>query len=535
MRTDTDRPKANLLALAACIFFVGAGAAFLPLLGTENDEALFASPWFQPYDSYDVHLLRFRIPLMLMSYLGTLKSWLWLPLFKVFGTGVWVLRFPALLAGAASIWVFYLLLRRIAGSRTALVGCWLLALDSTYLLTSCFDWGPVAMQHLLLLGGALLLLRFYQQGGDWALAGGAFLLGAGMWDKALAVWMLSAAGVAALAVFRKEIWRVTGFRRLGIVVAGFSVGALPLIVYNVNTGLSTFKGQGYSTADFPVKVEHLKRTLDGSVLFGYLTAEDGETPKPHAPVGPLQNAVVRLSELAGRPRKNVFIYAFGLALLAIPFLRGWELRAALFCLITMAVQWLQMAITMNAGASAHHTILVWPLPVMLVAICLAALCRRMGRAATPALVCLTAIMLISGALQLNEYYRMARQNGGSKWWNDGIFGLSTFLRQNYSTRIYATDWGIVENLRLLDHGGLAVEAIFGAAPEGAPPDAKAILDAAASPAHVFIAHTAPFEFFGGASDRVARFAWTYGYRRETVATISDTYGRPFFEVYHFIR
>ena len=103
---------------------------------------------------------------MMMSYLGALKAWLYRPIFSLFGIGVWSLREPPLVAGALSVWLFYLLfLRRVAGPRAAaLIGCSLLAADSIYLLTVCFDWGPVAFQHLLLIGGALLLLlRFYQK------------------------------------------------------------------------------------------------------------------------------------------------------------------------------------------------------------------------------------------------------------------------------------------------------------------------------------------------------------------------------------
>src|SRR5205807_4671652 len=108
-----------------------------------------------------------------------------------FGTGLYPLRVPMLLAGTISIWLFFLLLRRIAGDCAALVGCSLLAVDASYLMTSCFDWGPEALQHLLLVGGALLLVIFYQTKRLWPLAGGFFLFGVALWDKALALWMLS--------------------------------------------------------------------------------------------------------------------------------------------------------------------------------------------------------------------------------------------------------------------------------------------------------------------------------------------------------
>ena len=66
-----------------------------------------------------------------------------------------------------------------------------------------------------------------------------------------------------------------------------------------------------------------------------------------------------------------------------PLARGPDLRAILFALIAMAVQWAQMAITVGAGGSVHHAILIWPLPQMLIAVSFAAASRRLGRAAHP--------------------------------------------------------------------------------------------------------------------------------------------------------
>ena len=56
------------------MLFFALGWLFLPLLGVQNDEALFASPLFQPKAAYLVKIGHSRLPLMLMSYLGTLKT-----------------------------------------------------------------------------------------------------------------------------------------------------------------------------------------------------------------------------------------------------------------------------------------------------------------------------------------------------------------------------------------------------------------------------------------------------------------------------
>src|SRR5262249_43026900 len=189
---------------------------------------------------------------MLMSYLGTLKSWLFKPLFQFFGVGIWTIRLPMLAAGAAGIWLFYLFLNRIAGQRAGLIGCSLLAVDSLYLLTVCFDWGPVALQHLLLGGGLLLLVRFYQTGNRLSLGSGWFLLGLLMWDKALAIWMLGGIAVASVTLLKKEIVRVTGLRTAAISILCFCAGALPLIIYNVDQGGVTFRANtSWETKDIP--------------------------------------------------------------------------------------------------------------------------------------------------------------------------------------------------------------------------------------------------------------------------------------------
>ena len=194
-------------ALASCCLFLASGLAFLPYLGLQNDEALFADALFEPKSvAYLVKIGHSRFPLMLMTYLGTVKSWTYRPIFHLFGTGIWTIRIPMLLAGTASVWLFYLFLRKIAGQRAALVGCALLAVDSLYLLTICFDWGPVALQHLLLVSGALLLVRFYQTGSEQSLGWGWGLRMSSPRRVLQAIDRLNRAGIpAVLAVHPWEL------------------------------------------------------------------------------------------------------------------------------------------------------------------------------------------------------------------------------------------------------------------------------------------------------------------------------------------
>lgn len=336
---------------------------------------------------------------MMMTYLGTLKSLLYKPLLRWFGTGVWSVREPMLLAGAVSVWLFYRLLRRTAGERAAVAGCCLLAADTLYLLTSVFDWGPVALQHLLTVGGALLLVRFYQEGRERELAGGCFLFGLAMWDKALAAWMLSGLGIAAVVVFWREIRKVATGRRVAVAALAFALGALPLLIYNAANGWPTIRGNvNKDSSDIPGKFKLLLQTVRGDALIGTLTEESSPPPLPHRPADVMQEASASLAEQTGHPLRNVTLYGFLLALALAPLAWRRGHRAILFALIALAVAWLQMAVTRGTGGSVHHSILLWPWPYVVIAVSLAAASERWGRRGIPALAAVIALLAISSAL-----------------------------------------------------------------------------------------------------------------------------------------
>jgi hypothetical protein len=531
--------KYHVCALAACGLFFASGMIFLPHLGLQNDEAIFADALFEPKAiTYLVKLGHSRFPLMLMTYLGTLKSWIYRPLFNWLGTGIWVIRFPMLLAGTASIYLFYLFLFRVAGRRAALFGCSLLAVDSIYLLTACFDWGPVALQHLLLAGGSLLLVGFYQTGSHRQLGWGWALLGLAMWDKALAIWMLAGMGVATAVVLNKKLLGVMTPRRVAISVICFCLGALPLLIYNVNNHWATFRGNAtWDTHDIPGKARLLAATADGHALFGWLVNEDWQTDKPHAPRSALTGISAGISSLAQSPRHNLMLYAFVLALLLTPLARGGALKAILWALLAMAIAWVQMVLTANAGGSSHHAILLWPLPEMVIAISFAAASRRLGRAGVPVLTGVLVLLMISSLLVTNEYYWRMRRNGGAMNWTDAVFPLSDYMRTVRASNIFSVDWGIMDNLRMLNRGKLALRV--GTDPISKPQftddDRDFLAKMIGEPDHLFINHTKNFEFFTGVNAKLVKYAEGAGYRRKVEAVIPDSNWRPVYEVYRFVR
>jgi len=350
--------------------------------------------------------------------------------------------------------------------------------------------------------------------------------------------MLAGIGVAGILTFRRQILGVTTIRRIATGALAFALGALPLIIYNVDEGLATFRSNmTRDTSNIPGKARQLMNTANGQGLFGWMVNEDWQAPVPHQPEGGLQQkASAKISSLAGHPRHNLMLYAFGLALLLAPLARGNALRTILFALIAMAVAWAQMAVTANAGGSVHHAILLWPFPEMVIAVSFAAASRRLGRAGIPSVAAVLVVLMASGALVTNEYYALMLRNGGSQNWTDAIFTLSNYMKGVSSKGIYCADWGIMDSLRLLNRGKLPLNVGTDpiTKPELSQGDRDYLKRVISEPGHVFIAHTKDYEFFQGVNAKLLNYAADAGYARQTMAVIPDGWGRPVYEVYHFV-
>lgn len=500
----------SAVAIAACGLFVIAGVAFVPLLGLENDESLFGSALYSPQVLYSVRLFGGDVPLMLMSYVGALKGILYAPVFRLWTPGLYSIRVPMVAIGSLTVWLFFLLLRRIAGGRVAAIGAALLATDSLFFLTTVFDWGPVALQHLFLVSGGLLCVRFAQGGSILNLSGGFLLFGLGMWDKALFEWMLSGLVVATLVVLPKEVARLWTWRRAAAAVGCFALGAFPLLLYNATHHWETFRANSsFAPAGIVPKFSYLmESTRDG--IYAWMIDSSG--PPPMSPLGP----------------------AFLLSAVLWPLLWRRErvaARAMLFAVVCMTVAWLQMAVTGVAGASVHHTVLLWPLPQLFVAMALGAQwpvpARRIATVVT--------VLMVAWNLRvLGQHYAQTSRNGGSLWWNDAIDRASTLLEVETSD-ICLADWGMVESLVLLNHGSLAIVPVWDIDVKRplTPTEKQALRERMASSRSVFLTHTEGNEFVAGNRARLLALADEFGLQREIVRTIQDSQGKPRLEVMKF--
>ncbi|MBV9768652.1 MAG: hypothetical protein JOZ32_03700 [Bryobacterales bacterium] len=524
------------------LLFSGIGLAFLPLVGTQDDEVLFATAIFHvPAKSiFTAHVFDSEIPLMLLSYLGALKSWLYFPILTRMRPSYLTIRLPVLLIGTLTIWLFAWFLRKSHGPRAAWIGGLLLATDTVYLLTTCFDWGPVVLQHLLALTGMAFLLKFLASSKRTMLFWGFFVFGAAFWDKALFFWFFSGLAIAAAAVFPRELWSRCTPRNLSWAAAGLFLGALPLVAYNAVFHFETFRSNSsFKLGQFPERLHALRITWDGESLFGYM-AHPPQAPGVERDSGTMLDTLsAEVRSLAGPRYHNELVPAFWVAVALLPFLCFTRARKALlFCLIAMSVGWLQMAITKDAGLGAHHVVLLWPLPhwFLAVAFAEASLWKPLEWHSSGVVILAAAMVFLAGEnlLLTDEYFYQLTHFGTSANWTDAIFRLSSEAGHIESSHLVLDDWGILNALAVLHRNRLPLVLADqsylapGISAEMRRWDQGLLND-------VWIGHTPQFQQWGGENERIVQATRSAGFEKQIIETVPDRNGHPVFEIFRFVR
>jgi hypothetical protein len=265
-------------------------------------------------------------------------------------------------------------------------------------------------------------------------------------------------------------------------------------------------------------------------LFAYLVREESAKP-PRNPVSRIERMSVRARRVLGEHRRDLLPVALLCALLCLPFL--WRTKArsiCLFALITAIIAWIQMAVTKGAGGSAHHTILLWPLPQLFLATVLAQISIQMKRPGFAAILAVASVLIVGNLLVINQYFSQFVRYGNPAMWSDAIYTLSQDLGQYRSDRIFVVDWGILDSMTVLHRGQLNLYPVAPLFLRGnvSKQEHEAVFSDKDA---VWVTHTAEEESFKGIYARVGETARGYGYAIRPLETINDRNGRAIFRLF----
>src|SRR4051812_4395697 len=360
----TDLPKYRGVAgfwFALSVTLLGfflMGLAFLPRLGFEYDEVMFVPLIFHPDRSLFVaRIWHHFVPLMQMSYIGALKTWLYWPLIKLWHPGVYSVRLPVLILATFTVFLVAETVRRRGSRQAAIFTGALLATDINFLLGSTFDWGPVVIQNFLLSLALYLILVRRKTIFGFPLA--AFALGLALWDKAIFLWIFIGLCVSGAVFGFGALRREATLKKLVAVAIAFTVAIYPLIVYNVKRRNQTLGNNAHFTfAEVRPKFTFVRIALNGQAFKDFFADQSApdlrdarRTPTPNGDLPP---------KFSGTPSNWRFLSFTCLVLAGVACARRDKRRLILWLACAVVLAWVQSAMTKGAGGFVHHVVIFFP-------------------------------------------------------------------------------------------------------------------------------------------------------------------------------
>ncbi len=454
----------RVMALLACALYLALALYQLGLPGLNFDEVLDAVPAMQVVqgvdaDSYGVlHIGGRAWPLMTMPYVGVTYTYYLTPIFAAFGASALTVRGAAVFLGLISLLMSWGFLRRYLDARAAGLAVLLLAVNPSFVFWSRMGiWVQLVLVPISL-GALWLLFSWYSTGRSARLIAAAFLLGLGLathiqfiwvWDALIASWLVLSPWLGTGRGLRRWLWPLNRARVRTWLLALLTLllGMTPLILYNVLEG-----------GTFSYTAEILSTSESGSLTPHGLIVE-----VPRLALSAFETLLSGdwfTSRIGGPYRNPLGVPAFGLAVAVIFALvlarrLPYAVRRVAFFVTFIAAVVLQSAVIQSAE-SAHHLLVLWPMPQALVAVALFGvndlLIARMParRALTMALIGALAVALVCAeATTTLRYHRTLAQTGGEGHFSDAIYQLAADLDRPGAARAIAMDWGFRRNLQIL--------------------------------------------------------------------------------------
>ncbi len=449
----------TVVSAGAAVLFVLVGLAFIPLTGFQSDEVMFAYVLWHPEAALaDLAIRHHILPSMMLSYLGAFKSWLYLPILNLFGDSLYAVRVPMLLLTAITTLLTGRLLRRVGDKTAAMIVVLLLCTDVVWLVTSVFDWGPVAVQNFLLVLGLLFALRWYDKRRDRDAFLTGLVYGLALWNKALFLWNLSGMVIALLVFALPAIRRAWRWKAFGWLAVGLLIGSYPLLRFNLQTRGATLTSTAkLTTSEIADKANYMSLAIDGRVAPS--ANVDFASPKPdrESPPSPHTFAAWMAATFGTTPSSWRFPFGFLVIVLGAAVATGGQRKWILFFVVSGLIGWLQSAMTPDAGRSIHHTVLFWiPWYGAITLGCGSIAAWRPPRSRN-AVVGVVAFISLIGLVTIGVDYADLAGHSATTPWSDADVRLAAKLSSLGAHEALTTDWGIADVLSLRSHDQIAVE------------------------------------------------------------------------------
>jgi hypothetical protein len=198
-------------------------------------------------------------------------------------------------------------------------------------------------------------------------------------------------------------------------------------------------------------------------------------------------------------------------------------------LLSAGIAWIQAAITVNAGGSIHHTVLIWPFFYLALALSIATVAKAGNRWTTIGAFAVTTILCIRGIQTVAQTNSNLASYSNLVQWTDADSPLCKQLEKDGIKKIIAVDWGIANVIATETAGRVSVvDETFELAAHRL--DKDRFLNCTEKDCLV-IAHAPGREIFPAATAFLQKSMRSLNLEEAQESTVFDGHGTPSFFLY----
>ncbi len=392
------------------------------------------------------------LPLMLMTYIGSIKVLWHILIFFLFGISVETARIGSILLGVPVLIFTYLFVLRIFSQKIAFLAVLLMATSAEFVFYTSRDMTIVFML-LAKMSALFLYIKYLDTSRALYLVSGSFALGLGLYDKASFLWFIFTLLIYVILFHRKRIFLIP-FRHSFAGFAGFLSGGIIFFIFNIVRLGETF---------VPMLLDFHKTSggVDNTNFLGNLATRIQQWHSLLNGEG--------LSELFTQTRMDSeylvplpWLYTAALIIITTMMLLPSFLRFKrkfFFLLFFFALTMTQTAFT-PSSLSLHHVAIVWPFHVIM----FAAATVLVARTIKSVFFRTSWLLIPSLAIFLNlasvfALYRHIENHGSAGNWSETIYELNDYLTENKKPVVLMT-WGFTNNLIVTSRGYLTMVRVY---------------------------------------------------------------------------
>ncbi|MGX7685676.1 glycosyltransferase family 39 protein [Flectobacillus roseus] len=440
MLTNLKILHKSALAFSSLTFLL-VGLYKLKYFGLEYDETLFINGALGDIDGET--FISFKIKNLVIfcyPYIGAIKSWIYMPIFKAFGVSIISVRLPMLLLGSVNLWLSYRVAEKYFNKKIALATLLILSVDLTFLSLQRFDKGPSCIELFFKL---LILTWVVKPQKHWLRHGLTILILMllGTYNKFNFIWFTNALfGVYALQQLPritpillkfdfKKLVQTTFFRYcLGYLLFAF-------LFLSVLKGL-IIDGQA-STLTLPFLEERLIFCLKETK---YLLLQNSIFKVFGWSIAGVPSSTIMNIAILGVIMINFYLYAKGCIRFTSPHTKG---------LLLLFLIFIQYVIT-PAATHVWHSFMMYPMVTIIIISSFYQIGQYFGTYIP--LITITAIMLgwnIYTTILFNN--NINNKECVSEIFIPEINQVLDYIAKDNNRLVISTDWGVHPQLLVLDN------------------------------------------------------------------------------------